>query len=70
MNVRLVWLLPPRAIGVRKCDYIWAEGERDAARRQTEQTLWIFIFFRWKAVVFTCSYKTEKILGSGAGIIH
>lgn len=49
---------------------IFGQRERDAARRQTEQTLWIFIFFRWKAVVFMCSCKTEKILGSGAGIIY
>lgn len=29
-----------------------------------------FIFFRCKAVVFMWSCKTEKILGSGAGIIY
>lgn len=49
---------------------IFGQRERDAARRQTEQTLWIFIFFRWKAVVFMCSCKTEKILVSAAGIIY
>lgn len=27
-------------------------------------------FLRWKAVVFMCSCKTEKILVSAAGIIY
>lgn len=60
MNVRFVWLSPHHEWFGLESVIIFGQRERDAARRQTEQTLWIFIFFLDGRQLYLCAVVKQK----------